>query len=262
LYKIQPKTVFIGKSYKYLPSCHSTNETAIEILENQSVEEGFVVCTSDQTKGKGQRGNIWESESGKNITMTLILKPTFLKAIDQFKLNMAVSIGIYNGICNFLENQTSLQLNENLKIKWPNDIYIGNSKIGGILIENNILGSNINTTIIGIGLNVNQLSFSNANASSLKSKLGCMEDFSLELLMETIFEHIEQIYLELKTMEFSELQSKYHSLLFRKDEWHPFLRNGILFNGKIVGVDQYGKLILDTIDGEQGFDFKEISFVL
>ena len=121
MYNIQPKTLIVGKTIKYLPSCHSTNVWCANYVEKESVSEGFAVYTPHQFDGKGQRGNKWESEIGKNITMSIFLKPDFLKASDQFQLNMAISLGIYEAISKYL--------NEHLKIKWPNDLYFENSKL-------------------------------------------------------------------------------------------------------------------------------------
>jgi BirA family transcriptional regulator, biotin operon repressor / biotin---[acetyl-CoA-carboxylase] ligase len=265
LYKIQPKTVFVGKTIKYLPTCHSTNEWCANFLENENVSEGFSLYTSHQTHGKGQRGNSWEAEKDKNITMSIVLKPEFLKASSQFQLNIAISLGVYVAISKFLNGfalkKTSFY-NENLKIKWPNDIYFSNKKIGGILIENTILGTNLSTSIIGIGLNINQLTYENEKANSLREILGTNYDLQIEDLMTLIFEEIEAYYLKLKAGEIEFLNQEYLKALFRINQWHNFRKNGIDFSGKINGIDNFGRLKIETQFGLEVFDFKEVEFVI
>lgn len=265
MYKIQPKTVFVGKSIKYLPTCHSTNDFCQQLAESNSIENGFCVYTDFQTSGRGQRGNIWEGEVGKNIMMSIFLKPDFMKAADQFQVNIAVSLGIYRAILLFIKeisNQKLQILFDNLKIKWPNDVYFEDNKIGGILIENTILGSNLSSSVIGIGLNVNQLVFENTKASSLKKVLGLVNDLEISQIMKLIFEQIECSYLQLKMGELEQLKNEYLNRLFRIHEWHYFRKNGYVFNGKIIGIDNYGRLEVETESDIDFFDFKEIEFVI
>ena len=114
MHNFQPKTLFLGKNTIYLPSCHSTNDTAAEIIQNAQAFDGTIVITSDQTSGRGQRGNTWETLPGQNITMSVILKPDFLNASQQFSLNIAISLGIYAFLSKYIS--------EELKIKWPNGL--------------------------------------------------------------------------------------------------------------------------------------------
>lgn len=264
MYKIQPKTVFVGKSIKYLPTCHSTNDFCQQLTESDSIENGFCVYTDFQISGRGQRGNIWEGEAGKNIMMSIFLKPDFIKAADQFQINIAVSLGIYRALLLFakeISNQKLQILYNNLKIKWPNDVYFGDNKIGGILIENTILGSYLSSSIIGIGLNVNQLVFENTKANSLKKILNSLNDLEISQIMKLIFEQIEKSYLQLKIGEFEQLKNEYLNRLFRANEWHSFRKNGYVFNGKIIGIDNYGRLEVETESAVDYFDFKEIEFI-
>lgn len=265
MYKIQPKTVFIGKSIKYLPTCHSTNDWCAKLLENEFVSEGFTVYTSHQTHGKGQRGNNWESAKDKNITMSIVLKPDFIKASNQFQLNIAISLGIYAAISKFINGffvENVAFYYENLKVKWPNDIYFGKKKIGGILIENTIFGSNLSTSIVGIGLNINQLSFENDKANSIRNILEADYDVEKSDLMTLIFEEIESYYLKLKSNKATDFSTKYLSILFRINQWHNFRKNDKDFVGKIIGVNDYGRLKIETQKGVELFDFKEVEFVI
>jgi BirA family transcriptional regulator, biotin operon repressor / biotin---[acetyl-CoA-carboxylase] ligase len=254
LYKIQPKTLFVGKSLKYLPTCHSTNDYCAQLLENEDITNGFCLYTGHQTNGRGQRGNVWESAAGQNIMMSIVLKPTFINATDQFHLNMAVSIGIYKALSTYLP--------EYLTIKWPNDIYYKTLKIGGILIENSIMGNKLTSSIIGIGLNINQLCFENKNASSLKRILLNDVDFEINKILESIFENIETYYLKIQNNDIDHLKREYLQNLFRYNKWHYFKKNDLAFEGKIIGVDKFGRLEVETEFGLETFGFKEVEFVI
>jgi BirA family biotin operon repressor/biotin-[acetyl-CoA-carboxylase] ligase len=252
LYKIQPKTVFVGKTIKYLPTCHSTNDYCQEILLNESYSEGLVVYTDYQTGGRGQRGNTWQAEPGQNLMLSLILKPDFLKAYDQFYLNMVISLAIFNTLNDYIPDK--------LRVKWPNDIYFEHQKLGGILIENSIQGNYLTSSIVGIGLNVNQIEFKNLNANSLRNVIEKVVDLSI--LYSSVLEKIEKYYLFLKNQEYDLLKNEYLKILFRLNEWHQFKKNNLKFIGKITGVDSNGRLEIETEIGLEVFDFKEVEFVI
>ena len=148
----------------HLPEVTSTNSYAKEMLKDKRPPEGTVIVADHQTAGKGQDGNSWESEAGKNILMTLILYPSFVEISSQFRISMAVALGIIDFLKEILPDQRIL-------IKWPNDIYVGKGKIGGILINNEIMGDHFEHVIAGIGLNVNQLRFPTELADSATSLL-------------------------------------------------------------------------------------------
>jgi len=143
--------LFIGKVYIKLNEVNSTNEYAKVLLSKNKPSEGTVIFAHYQTNGKGQFGKTWKSEKGKNLTFSIILYPNFLEAKRAYSLNQAVSLGLKDCI----ESQKIP-----VSIKWPNDIYYHDKKLGGLLIENGLVGENINYSIIGIGLNVNQTTFS------------------------------------------------------------------------------------------------------
>ncbi len=253
MYKIQPKTSFTGKKSIYLPSCHSTNEYASEKIQKGELEEGLIVITDHQTKGKGQRGNKWESQAGKNLTFTLILKPSFLSVKDQFQLNMAVSLGIYETLKAIIQK-------DSLKIKWPNDIYIGNEKIGGILIESLISSGSLGTSMVGIGLNINQTEFLIDHATSLKNVVN--QEFYLEDLLTSLAEKLEIEYLELKEGNTEKQKERFLEKLFRRDEWHQFRSQNEVFNGRIKGITASGSLLMETELGLIQFGNKEFEYIL
>lgn len=254
MHNFQPKTLFLGKNTVYLPSCHSTNDIAAEIIQTKRVFDGTIVITSDQTAGRGQRGNSWETLPNQNITVSMILKPDFLPVAQQFRLNIAVSLGIYDFLCKYLS--------DGLTIKWPNDVYVGNRKMGGVLIENTLSGSRIAYSVVGIGLNINQLSFANNKAISLRLASQHQDDFEIEKLIEQLCECIEKYYLQLKNGHSEVQKKKYLERVFRINEWHQFTQNGERFFGKIVDVAETGHLMMEVGEEIKKFDFKEISFVI
>jgi BirA family biotin operon repressor/biotin-[acetyl-CoA-carboxylase] ligase len=252
LHNFQPKTLFLGKNLIYLPSCHSTNDVAAEKIQKEPIFDGTLVITSDQTAGRGQRGNNWEALPGQNITISVVLKPNFLNAISQFSLNIAISLGVYEFLSKYVA--------ENLHIKWPNDVYIGNRKMGGILIENTISGSRLSYSIVGIGLNINQLSFNNDKAISLR--LATQQgEFDLEKLVEELCICLEKYYLQLKNGHAANQKKQYLQHLYRFGETHLFSKDGTQFLGKIIDIADSGQLILEVSGEIEYFGFKEVSFV-
>lgn len=218
------------------------------------VFEGTVIITDNQTAGRGQRGNTWEASRGENLTFSLILKPNFLRASDQFQLNVAVSMGVFDFLSEFID--------ENLKVKWSNDIYYGDKKMGGILIENSLQGYQIGHSIIGIGLNINQTEFSNERATSLKNITQNPLKYDLSELLKKLLENIEINYLKIKNNDYNLLKIRYLCNLFRFEGYHYFKKNGQQFLGRIIGIDETGKLGIETDGNVIYFDFKEVEFVI
>lgn len=251
MYKILANTVFLGKDVIYLTECHSTNDEALERLRKREIAEGSIIITDSQTKGRGQRGNTWQSEPGKNITCSLLLRPNFLAPSEQFYLNMIVSLAVVELLSDYVVD---------LKIKWPNDIiheYEG--KLGGILIENIINQKGIEYAIIGIGLNVNQTVFDLPKVTSLKLLTG--GDLDKWEIIKLLIAKIERLYITLKKGEIKKIKADYLSKLYRLGEWSPF-DDGEIFEGKINGIDEYGKLIIEKRDGKICFfGLKEVAFL-
>ncbi|MBW8051386.1 MAG: biotin--[acetyl-CoA-carboxylase] ligase [Cytophagales bacterium] len=262
---INPNTLFIGKKIIYLPNCHSTNDSAQLILGNNDVFEGTTIVTNRQTSGKGQKGNHWQSEPGKNLTFSIILKPGFLDVKQQFKLNFAVSLGIFDFLSSFLKSH--------VKIKWPNDIYYKDSKIAGILIENSIRSMKMQHSIVGIGINVNQVNFEKVGyAVSMKTISG--KEYSLENMLADLLGFFEVRYLQLKSNKHKILKSDYMQCLYWYEEKrlfripdsgfrfsdYKFEKNQIV-EGKIIGIDESGKLGIKIGKEAIYFGFKEIEFV-
>ncbi|UII29007.1 biotin--[acetyl-CoA-carboxylase] ligase [Fulvivirga maritima] len=250
MYKILAKTLFIGKNLVFLPSCHSTNDIAQELLSEGTIE-GTVIITENQTNGRGQRGNGWESEPGKNLTFSLILKPTFLSVNQQFELNRVVSLGI----CDFLKTYKT-----GFQVKWPNDIYYHDRKICGILIQNSIKKGHIDSSIVGIGLNINQQDFNEEKPISLSQIIG--EAISLPEALENLAQHIETRYLTLRAGNRELLRKDYLHHLYRFGEEYLYKANNEVFNGRITDVSPEGRLEVQSNSGIQHFDFKEVEFII
>ncbi len=252
------KTLFIGQNTVDLKSIDSTNSYASELLRQNTPPEGTLIYTFNQQNGRGQRGNTWDSEPNKNAALSYILYPTFLAADKQFILNKIACLAVADLMAELLkETQQSKQIN----IKWPNDIYVGNKKIAGILIENTLRDNTIKNTIIGIGINVNQDSFSNnINATSLALLTHTNHD--LMDCTERLSEFMEVRYLQLKANKSELIDMEYLQKLYQLNEWKKYTRNSEIFEGKVLGITPYGKLRVQVRSEEvKEFYLNEISLV-
>lgn len=227
----------------------STNDEAVK----PTYAEGDIVWADVQSAGRGQRGHKWESREGENITFSAIFEPTFLPATKQFLLSEVVALAVVDAMRYY---------GVGARIKWTNDIYVGDRKLAGILIEHKLSGVNISRTIAGIGLNVNQLEFS----ADLPNPVSMRQITRLELdcreVLERVAEKLMERYEMLRRGEEQQLQADYHELLYRRDALHwYFLPDGKAFRGTIRGVEPSGALIVENEKGEQrSYLFKEIEF--
>jgi len=239
----------------FYPQLQSTNTELKTLLSNKELAENTVVITAHQTAGRGQVGNTWESEANKNLTFSLLLRPRFLAPHLQFYISKIVSLALVDTIKQVAQMEAS--------IKWPNDIYIGNQKVAGILIENSILGNQLDYCIVGIGLNVNQAVFTSdaPNPVSLKKLSG--KDYDLEALLETLLDHIEQRYHELEINRKAIINKCYLDVLFRKDGFHTYKNEKEQFKARIEYINEMGMITLtDTTGKKRQYAFKEVSFVI
>ncbi len=246
-------TLFIGKVLLSFDKLDSTNSEAERLLAQKKWAEGTVVVAKEQFAGRGQMGNSWHSQANKNITMSIILYPKIDFPQQQFLLHQIISLGVKD--C--LEN---LGL-KNINIKWPNDILIHEKKIGGILIQNAISSKGISHSIIGIGLNVNQIEFPQElkNVTSIFKEQ--KKQYELNSIIEKLCFFIEKRYLELRAKKYKQLNDEYHQYLFLKNIKVLFTtKNNVPFLGKIEGVNQQGQIIIETSEGLKYFNFKEIQF--
>ncbi len=242
----------MGHSLVFMPECHSTNDEASRMIESSNtVLEGTVVITNNQTSGRGQRESTWLSESGKNLTFSLLIKPTFIHVKDQFQLNQAFSLGLLDYL--------KAELIAEMKIKWPNDVMVNDKKVCGILIENHLQGQHIQHSIVGIGLNVNQNSFSIPTATSLKLQKG--KNFLLEDVLTELLGCLETRYLQLRSGSLDQLNKDYLTALYWRGVRHLFKKAGEIFEGEITGIDSFGKLKINVDGTIEYFEVKEIQFL-
>ena len=262
----------------YIATTHSTNTLMKTMLPR---EEFFTIWAGEQTAGRGQAGNSWEAEPGKNLTFSTLLRPDDIPVEAFFRLNMLVSLAVVNtiqqtyGLLNSEAfNSSSAALNGGIAtIKWPNDIYIGDKKVCGILIEN-ILGEK-KYAIAGVGLNVNQRVFvSNApNPTSLALETG--HEWELEPLLEQIIKEMKALRPLLCEPE--ELKSRYMRMLYRREGYWPYIEREVstaptmiaqgasadIFEARIIDILDDGTLLLERRDGEKrNYHFKQIRYVL
>jgi BirA family biotin operon repressor/biotin-[acetyl-CoA-carboxylase] ligase len=253
-------TLFIGKVYYRFDELPSTNDWAAELLAKSKPPEGTVVRADSQSAGRGQFGSRWESAAGKNLTLSVILYPTWLEAQAPFYLSMAVALAL-NDLTISLQSAIR---NPQSAIKWPNDVYLGGRKTAGILIQNTVSGQYLQAAVVGIGLNVNQVEFDAAlpNPTSLAMFFG--KNFDLDEVAERLFECLERRYLQLKSGQQAAIKAEYEQSLFRLDEPSQFVRSadGSEFSGIIQGVTEAGRLRVETDFGEEAFEVKEVRFVV
>lgn len=242
------------KKFIVLNTVESTNNYANQLVLSKAAGHGTVVLAQFQSKGKGQMGNSWESEYGKNLLASFVLLPVFLPAVKQFYLSKITCLSI----SEFLKPET-----KSVSVKWPNDIYIGNKKVAGILIENSIKNNYVDSSIIGIGLNLNQEHFiSDApNPVSLKNITG--RNYDVHQVAAKIDEILHHWLEKLRLGNYEEIDTTYFNQLFRSNEWALFAKQGIRFEAKITGIGEFGQLILENRNGTTSeFMFKEVEFVI
>ena len=228
----------------HLSTLNSTNSYARQLLRDEKVKENTVISTDYQDNGRGQGENRWMSEKGMNLLMSWILYPAFLTVSDQFMLSKAVSLGIID---------TLEELGLEVQIKWPNDIICDSRKLGGILIENSIQGEQLKNSIIGIGLNVNQLMFPAFPfpATSITNETTSL--ITVPKVEALLMLHLLQRYTQLKSGEKEILNSSYLDKLFRRNIVCAFEADGERFDGEIRGVNKFGELVVDVSDNSRCF---------
>lgn len=249
------ETLFIGKSVLILEETDSTNAFAQRILRDQPVE-GTVIWALSQYAGKGQASNHWESEKNKNLTFSVILYPKFLNPVDIFYLNKITSLAILKALFSFIPDQR-------IEIKWPNDIYVNQKKIGGILIENNI-DIRLNSSIIGIGLNINQIHFSSwIDHKTTSLKKITQKEYNLTTVLNEINYWLEHYYQSLKAHFLDGIDREYLQNLLGYQELGRYKIDNQEFEGTIIGVHKDGRLALQHSNFEvKNYLFKEIEFVI
>ena len=241
--------------FVYLKSTPSTNECRANVSSLNIPNHNYCVYTYNQTEGRGQIGRKWFSGEGENIACSFYYQVNKLNARDQFKINIAVCLALHDVLRYYLPSQA-------IKIKWPNDIYIDDMKVAGILIQNQIKGHYISTTTIGIGININSQDFPEElpNPISMNHYIKNNSDINkLELLhqLSIMLSH------RLNQMVIRDMTTDYISKLYRINERHNYARkNEEIFSGEIIGISVCGKLLMNTNTGTQEFSFREMSYII
>lgn len=240
-----------------LDEVSSTNDYLKELLSNiKPLAEGTAIMAKHQTNGKGQRGNTWLTTPNENLSMSLLLYPSELLIQHAFNLNMVICLGVQQWLKRYIKD---------VYIKWPNDIFVGRKKIGGILIENQLKGKTVKSSIVGIGININQQDFPaslSKLATSLKLNLGSTEPLSVEHCCLEMLSEIFTLYKQSNLTNSQNIRAAYTASLFQLGKVELFEINGKQTEGIIQGIDSVGRLIVLINESTQSFDLKEIRFLI
>ena len=235
----------------HFPTTASTNDDA----RDEKYCEGDVVWADFQTAGRGQRGHEWHSRKGENLTFSVVLEPTFVPIAEQFSVSEVVALSLVDMLAEY---------GIDAKIKWTNDIYVGDKKLVGILIEHSLSSATLRRTIVGVGVNVNQTEFDTSlpNPVSMAQLLG--KELDAESVLQGFLSHLQCNYELLREGKAKALHSRYNELLYRLNEYHTYaLPSGERFSAKIVGTAPSGALRLEDEAGKtKDYLFKEIEFVI
>lgn len=244
-----------NKAVVYLPEVDSTNKVLQNCLSvhSRTVPEGAIIRAGFQTQGKGQQTNVWESEKEKNLMISMVLYPDFLPIEKQFLLSKAVSLGIVNALSLY---------SDEIQLKWPNDIYFREKKLGGILIETAIMGPSFMYAVVGFGLNVHQKEFKYApNAISL-SEIASKQLNVTELLEAIRFEILVQ-YRKLSDNRVEEISSNYLNKLMFHQKVGRYKDEKGNFSATLIDVQDSGLLVLrDSEQKKRSYWMKEVEFIL
>ena len=239
-----------------LDSVGSTNDYAADLANEGNLPEGFVVLAYNQNYGRGHDTNSWESEPGMNLTFSMVLYPRFLPPGRQFILTKVVALAVRETVSQLIPQHT-------VSIKWPNDIYIDDRKVAGNLIQHSIMGSGIDNTIVGIGLNVNQLEFSSDAPNPVSLRIISGQEYKLDDVLGLLCRNIDKYYELLRSRYFGQIDRAYLEHFYRINIFSNFRKDGLAFEAKITGVSTFGHLMMETREGDfLKFAMKEVEFVL
>jgi len=249
-------TLFVGQNAIFLPQVESTNSYATALLKNVNLPEGSVIYSSHQTHGRGQRGNSWISGPGLNLAASYVLRPTFLPIDKLFYMYIISALAVHDVMAEILSDSQF-----DIKIKWPNDILVNSKKIAGILNENILSTSAASTTVVGIGININQEDFAGIeNATSLK--LLREKNYDIDSVLKALHRHLENYYLKLKNKHFETILNTYYSFFYKINQPQEFKVNDSIENFTIKGINDKGLLDLKDKKGDHHyFDIKQIKWI-
>ena len=241
----------IGQFKVHLSLVDSTNNYAANLLKSGKAKSGTVILADEQTNGRGQRGETWQSEPGMNLQFSIIWIPENLSISNQKYLNFAVSLGLIR----FLEKKGI-----EAKIKWPNDILVKNKKICGVLIENQIQGIRIASSIIGIGLNVNQVNFEKFSATSVRNELN--QNHPTQEVLDGLIFILNTEFKAVTAANLDFIEKQYYERLLGYKSQQKFCDDQGEFTGEILGVDANGNLQVFKNGIIRSYGIKELRFIL
>lgn len=214
-----------------------------------------IIWAEHQSAGRGQRGHVWHSHEGENLTFSIVLTPTFLPIHEQFLLSEVAALALVDTLADY---------GITCRIKWTNDIYVGDRKIVGILIEHSLLGDKLSRTIIGVGLNVNQTLFPAELPNPTSMAVECGRSFERREVLDTLARKIEALYAKLERGERAEIEQRYRDTMYHIGTMHRYsLPDGTEFRATIRGVKASGELQLEHEDGTlHEYRFGEVGFIL
>lgn len=234
----------------HLNAIDSTNNYAANLLKETNLVNGTTILTKRQEFGRGQRGNSWQTEPDKNLILSTVIFPK-IKSQYVFYLNIMVSLAVEKTLCD---------LGIVAKVKWPNDIYVGERKICGILVENQIQGNTVNSAILGIGFNINQIKFSEGiNATSVALEKG--EEFDLEDIFMQLYGYLDFYCDHLMNSNFPLLLKRYYEVLFQKGVKATYQDQNGTFEGTITGIDHNGRLQIKVVKETRVYDLQEVKYL-
>lgn len=243
-----PKKV-IGHSFHELDTIDSTNSYAMQKVQEKMAEHGTVYFAHHQTKGKGTRGKAWRSHSGENITISMVIDVKFLAIPQQFYFSAAIALALFDFFFKYAGKGTS--------IKWPNDIYFNDSKAAGILIENSIYGNQWQWAVVGAGININQLQFSDDVPNAISLAQITQQQFDVLQLAKELCNHVEKRYQELQLLKFDKILEDYNNNLYKKNTVAKLKKDNISFECVIDCVAANGNLIVSN-GLQPSFTFGEV----
>ena len=240
-----------------LASVDSTNNEARRRLDNNDeLPEISVIIADEQTSGRGQRSNSWEAEAGKNLLFSIVCHPDFLKASEQFVLSQAMALAVALTV-------NEVVVTDECRVKWPNDIYIGNKKVSGTLIECDLRGSNIETCIIGTGININQEVFHSDAPNPVSMAQIAGKEFDREAILSQILGRFITIYDVIRQGDADAVRRLYKVWLYRKSGFYKYADANGEFLAEIADVEKTGHLVLRLENGElRRYEFKDVKIVI
>lgn len=229
----------------------STNDEA----RRGDYAEGDIIWAENQTAGRGQRGHAWSSSRGLDATFSIVAKPSFIPAARQFAISRITALALADTFAAF---------GIAARIKWTNDIYVGDRKITGVLIENDLAGDMLARSVIGIGININSRAFDPSLPNPTSMAAECGREFDRREVVERLHGNFTALYASLKKGGEEDIHRRYDSLLYHLDEYHTFaLPDGVRFEASVLGTEPSGRLILRHADGTvRAYAFREMEFVL